>query len=66
MAIDNAAHIGGLAGGFAAAYLAREPLRVIGPTPTREKICNGIAALCLLITAYCFVRMFLGMAATGR
>lgn len=66
LAIDNAAHIGGLAGGFATAYLAREPMRLPGPTPRRERIWNGIAGVCLVLTAYCFIRMFLWMAATGR
>jgi len=66
LAIDNAAHIGGLAGGFVTAYFAREPLRVLGPTPLRERIWNGVAGLCLLLTAFCFLRMFLMMSAYGR
>ena len=53
--VDNAAHIGGLAAGFAVAYLAGTP-RVIG---TGERIWQGAAVACVLITAYSFLKMYL-------
>ncbi len=56
LAIDNAAHLGGLAAGFGAAYLAGEPGR---PDSLTEKVWQGASALCLITTAYCFVQMFL-------
>lgn len=56
LAVDNAAHLGGLAAGFGAAYLAGEPGR---PGTLMEKIWQVTAGVCLLLTAYSFVRMFL-------
>jgi len=53
--IDNAAHLGGLAGGFAVAYLAGTiNLREMG-----DKIWNGLAVLAALVTAWSFLQMFL-------
>lgn len=53
--IDNAAHLGGLAGGFAVAYLAgKVNLREVG-----EKLWEALALAGLLLTAYCFIQMFL-------
>jgi len=56
--IDNAAHIGGLIAGFAVAFLAREPH---APGSTSERAWQAIAGLCLLVTGFSFVRMFLWM-----
>jgi rhomboid protease GluP len=53
-AIDNAAHIGGLAGGFAVAYIAGTP----GLLPARERVWQIAAGLAVLITGVAFVQMF--------
>jgi len=53
--IDNAAHIGGLAGGFACAYFAGLP-RV--ETATREKVWRVAMYLSIAITVFCFWKMF--------
>jgi membrane associated rhomboid family serine protease len=53
--VDNAAHLGGLAGGFAVAYIA-------GSLPLRDfndKLWNLLAAIAGLLTAYAFLQMFL-------
>jgi rhomboid protease GluP len=54
--IDNAAHLGGLAGGFGVAYLAGTPR--IG-TAFSERLWRGLAALCVLLTAGSFLEMYL-------
>jgi rhomboid protease GluP len=54
--VDNAAHLGGLAAGFAAAFLAGTP-RLINQR--MEKIWLGAAALSVLVTAYAFLQMYL-------
>jgi rhomboid protease GluP len=54
--IDNAAHIGGLAAGFGIAYLARTP-RI--ETAWSERLWRGAAAACVVITALCFLKMYL-------
>ena len=56
-AVDNAAHLGGLAAGFAVGYVAGTP-RVMG---TAETIWKGLAALSILLTAYAFVQAGLFM-----
>jgi rhomboid protease GluP len=53
--VDNAAHIGGLAAGFVAAYLAGTP-RLTG---TGERLWQGAAVACVLVTAYSFLKMYL-------
>lgn len=53
--IDNAAHLGGLAGGFACGYATGEPRA----GAMSEKVWAAAAAMALLLTAYSFVRMFL-------
>lgn len=53
--IDNAAHIGGLAGGFGVAYLAGLQ-RVEGSW--QEKFWQVVAAVCVLLTAVSFFRMY--------
>lgn len=51
--IDNAAHLGGLAGGFGVAYLSGQPsLR-----PEREHFWKVAATLCVILTAYSFFQM---------
>jgi rhomboid protease GluP len=54
--IDNAAHIGGLAGGFAVAYVAGTP-RI--ETAFSEKLWRAAAAICVLLTAVSFLMMYL-------
>jgi len=54
--IDNAAHIGGLAAGFGAAYLAGTPR--LGTSP-REVLWRGAAAACVVMTAASFLMMYL-------
>jgi rhomboid protease GluP len=62
-AIDNAAHIGGLAGGFGLAYLAGLP-RYEG---SRVELFWRIAAYaCLGITALSFVKMFVWFVSVNR
>jgi rhomboid protease GluP len=51
--VDNAAHLGGLAAGFIGGYVMGSP-RLVGWTETLWK---GAAAVCLIITAYSFLRM---------
>ncbi len=54
--INNTAHLGGLAAGFAAAYLAGTP----GPVRSgSEQAWRVAAGLCLMLTAYCFYQMYL-------
>ena len=54
--IDNAAHIGGLAAGFGIAYVAGTP-RV--ETAVSERLWRGAAGACVVITAVCFLKMYL-------
>ncbi len=58
--VDNAAHIGGLVGGFVIAYLAGTP----GRFPALERFWQVAAGIALAITAVAFVQMFLGL--TGQ
>lgn len=54
LAIDNAAHLGGLVAGFATAYLSGEP------NPYRkglEKFWRAAAGACVAVTAVCFLYM---------
>jgi rhomboid protease GluP len=53
---DNAAHIGGIAGGFGVGFLAGTPGRLRSPI---EYVWKIAAALCILITALCFLKMYL-------
>ena len=53
--VDNAAHVGGLAGGFGIAYTAGLP-RLEGSWV--ERVWRIVAYLCVLITAVAFFRMF--------
>jgi rhomboid protease GluP len=54
--IDMAAHVGGLIGGFAAAWLAGEPRYT---TLLEEKGWKAAASVCVLITVYSFLKMYL-------
>ncbi len=54
-AVDNYAHFGGMAAGFAVAYLAETP-RATGPT---EKLWQFASWCCVVITAVCFLKMWL-------
>jgi rhomboid protease GluP len=54
--IDNTAHIGGLAAGFGVAYLAGTP-RI--ETAWSERLWQAAAAACVVITAACFLKMYL-------
>lgn len=54
--VDNAAHIGGLAAGFGAAYVTGLPRIASGVT---EKIWRAVAIVCLIITAFSFIEMYL-------
>ena len=53
--IDNWAHVGGFAGGFAVAWLAGTPIRSTAP---REAAWRVAAGACVLVTAYCFWLMY--------
>ncbi len=63
-AIDNAAHIGGLAGGFAVAYVAGTP----GFSQAQERVWQVLAGFAVAITAYSFIEMvqFLTAVTTER
>jgi len=53
--VDNAAHIGGLAAGFASGYLAGTPSRQAWV----ENVWRVAGWLCILTTAFCFAQMYL-------
>ncbi len=61
--IDNAAHIGGLAGGFAVAWLAGLPR---GDRSPREQVWRVVSYVCILITALCFYDMFRWLTRNGQ
>jgi rhomboid protease GluP len=52
--IDNAAHVGGLAGGFIVGYIAGTP----GRSRVIEQVWQIVAGACLLLTAFSFYKMF--------
>jgi rhomboid protease GluP len=54
--VDNAAHLGGLAAGFGLAYLAGTPKYEGSPV---EKMWRVAAGCCGLLTAACFLEMYL-------
>lgn len=54
--VDNAAHIGGLAGGFGIGYLAGTPRFEGSPT---ERLWTVSSWLCLLLTAVSFLKLYL-------
>jgi len=56
-ATDNAAHVGGLAGGFAIAFVAGTPtLR-----PERERVWQVLAGIAIAVTAWSFAQMVMGL-----
>ena len=61
-AIDNAAHVGGLAGGFGVAYIAGLPRISSG---INEKLWRIVAGICVGITVFCFLEMYLWFAHQG-
>ncbi len=54
-AVDNYAHIGGMAAGFVIAYFAETP-RATGPT---EGMWQAASWCCVIITVVCFLKMWL-------
>jgi rhomboid protease GluP len=56
---DNAAHLGGLAGGFAVGYVAGTP----GFSQSVERLWQILAGIALALTAFSFVKMFLALVA---
>jgi rhomboid protease GluP len=54
--VDMAAHVGGFVGGFAVAYLAGDPRYT---RPVTEKLWKVSAFFCILLTAACFLMMYL-------
>ena len=60
--IDNAAHLGGLAAGFACAYLAGTPKLVEG---WWERFWRAAAYLCVFLTAFSFLQMYLWLSSSG-
>jgi rhomboid protease GluP len=61
--IDNAAHIGGLASGFVVAWLAGQPRSADSLT---ERFWRVAAWMCILITAICFLKMYLWMGRSAQ
>jgi rhomboid protease GluP len=53
--VDNWAHIGGLAAGFAIGYAAGTPMR---SSPAREGMWRSLAALCVLLTIWSFFLVY--------
>jgi rhomboid protease GluP len=54
--IDNAAHVGGIAGGFGIAYIVGEPR--LG-RPEVERLWKVAAGLTVALVAYCFLHVYL-------
>jgi rhomboid protease GluP len=54
--IDMAAHVGGLVGGFGMAWITGEPRRDSG---WREQAWRIVSWICILLTAFCFLKMYL-------
>ena len=61
--VDNAAHIGGLAGGFVAAYLAGMRGE---PGKGSEAFWSVAMGLCVAITGFAFVQMFIWFTLTSQ
>ena len=56
---DNAAHVGGLAGGFVVGYVAGTP----GRFNAVERVWQGLAGVAVALTAFSFFKMFLSLVA---
>jgi rhomboid protease GluP len=54
--MDNWAHLGGLAGGYAVAYVAGVDRRDGG---SKDQLWNYVAIACILLTLYCFARLLM-------
>jgi len=54
--IDNAAHLGGLAGGYVVAFVAGTPR--VG-SRLRERLWSLVSYACLLVTGWCFLLLYL-------
>ena len=54
-AVDNWAHIGGLAAGFVVGYVAGTPVH---SSPAKEGLWRAVAAVCVLITLFCFFEIY--------
>jgi rhomboid protease GluP len=61
--VDNAAHLGGIAGGFVVGFLAGTPGLL---NDWREKFWRAACGFCLALTGYCFLRMFLQLLAPSE
>ena len=61
--IDNYAHLGGLAGGFVVAYLGGEGRF---DTTVSRKVWSAASWVCILITAWSFLQMYLWMSRSGQ
>jgi rhomboid protease GluP len=61
--VDNAAHVGGLASGFAVAYVAGTQRYEGSPV---EKLWRVAAACCGLLTAACFLEMYFSFSQFAR
>src|SRR5580698_4810292 len=59
-ATDNAAHLGGLAGGFVVGYITGTP----GFSRTTERIWQIAAGIAMAVTAWSFFKMFMALIAT--
>jgi len=54
-AVDNWAHIGGLAAGFVVGYVAGTPVH---SSPAKEGMWRAVAAICVLVTLFCFFEIY--------
>lgn len=61
--VDNAAHVGGLAAGFGAAWVAGTP-RLL-PSHWTERLWGVAAGLAVFLTAICFLQMYLWFSLTS-
>lgn len=53
--VDNFAHIGGLAGGFAVGWVCGLPVR---STREKEAMWRALAAACVIVTLFCFLMVY--------